>query len=64
MARLDVSCVERGLTKSRASAQDAIKESRVLVNGKIITKPAFDVIENDQIEYIQARKYFCIPWGF
>lgn len=64
MARLDVYCVENALTKSRALAQDAIKASRVLVNGKVIHKPAFEVNEGDQVELLQAENTFVSRGGF
>lgn len=44
--RLDVYLMENGLVKSRTYAQDAIKEGRVSVNGKVVLKPSYDV--NDE----------------
>lgn len=48
MTRLDV-YVSKSL-KSRAKAQDMIKEGRVSVNGKIIKKSSFQVNDEDQID--------------
>ena len=44
--RLDVYLMENGLVKSRTYAQDAIKEGRVSVDGKVVLKPSYDV--NDE----------------
>lgn len=46
--RLDVVCKEK--LKTRAKAQDAIKEGRVSVNGKVILKNSFLVDDEDLIE--------------
>ncbi|MDE5757221.1 MAG: TlyA family RNA methyltransferase, partial [Allobaculum sp.] len=35
---------------SRTRAADAIKARRVQVNGKVVTKPAFEVEEQDDIQ--------------
>lgn len=43
--RLDVYLMENGFVKSRTYAQDAIKEGRVSVNGKVVLKPSYDVID-------------------
>lgn len=45
--RLDVYLTENGLAKSRTYAQDAIKEGRVSVNGKVVLKPSYDVINEN-----------------
>lgn len=45
--RLDVYLMENGLVKSRTYAQDAIKEGRVSVNGKVVLKPSYDVIDEE-----------------
>ena len=43
--RLDVYLMENGFVKSRTYAQDAIKEGRVSVNGKVVLKPSYDVVD-------------------
>lgn len=48
--RLDQYLSTHDITATRARAQDAIKQGRVFVNGKLITKNAFDVNEDDVIE--------------
>ena len=53
--RLDLALVEYGLETSRTRAKNLIAESNVSVNGKVITKPAFDVSENDKIEIIGEK---------
>ncbi|MCF0105769.1 MAG: TlyA family RNA methyltransferase [Holdemanella sp.] len=46
--RLDKACLSQMST--RAKAQDAIKEGRVCVNGKVITKCGFLIEESDEIK--------------
>ena len=53
--RLDLALVEYGLETSRTRAKNLIAESNVSVNGKVITKPAFDVDETDKIEIIGEK---------
>lgn len=54
--RLDVHLVETGLAQSRAKAQDLIRGGRVRVNGKPVTKPAFQVGPKDQVE-VEGERY-------
>ena len=53
--RLDLALVEYGLETSRTRAKNLIAESNVSVNGKVITKPAFDISETDKIEIIGEK---------
>ena len=46
--RLDKACLS--YLPTRAKAQDAIKEGRVSVNGKVITKPGILIYEEDTIQ--------------
>ena len=61
--RLDHYLVEKGLFESRTKAQNAIKKSFVLVDGKIITKPSFeidetmDVVVKDHKEYVSRAAW-------
>ena len=48
--RLDIILTEKGLYNSREKSRQAIKSSRVKVNGKIITKPSFECDENEKFE--------------
>ena len=50
MKRLDTFLFENNFYASREKAKEAIVSARVKVNGKVITKPAFSVGENGQIE--------------
>ncbi len=52
-ARLDVVVKEQLNTRSKA--QDAIKEGRVLVNGKVQTKPSFQIEETDTIQILDKE---------
>ena len=47
--RIDVSLCERGLTKSRTEAKSLILSGAVAVNGKVVLKPSFDVLDGDDI---------------
>lgn len=46
--RLDKACLQ--YVSTRAKAQDAIKEGRVSVNGKVMTKPGVLINEEDEIK--------------
>jgi 23S rRNA (cytidine1920-2'-O)/16S rRNA (cytidine1409-2'-O)-methyltransferase len=50
--RLDLALVERGLVATRARAQGAIRAGHVLVAGKVVTKPADPISEDDEIELL------------
>lgn len=52
MSRLDFELTARSLAKSRNVAQQLIKDGIVFVNGKNITKAAFNVEDTDVIEII------------
>ncbi len=52
--RLDSYLVEIGNLGSRGRAKRAIVEGHVKVNGKIITKPSFDVAYSDSIEVTEG----------
>lgn len=51
--RLDVFLFENKYTNSRTRARNLIELNQVLVNNKIISKPAFEVTENDKIDIIE-----------
>jgi len=57
--RLDTLLVKKGLVKSRNVAESLIKNSKVSVNGKIITKPAKDLVDSTElkIEILEQPKY-------
>lgn len=61
MPRLDKLISDQLETRTRA--RDAIKAGRVLVNGKVINKPSFEVGENDQIEIREAEHDFVSRAG-
>ena len=48
--RLDNYLVDKGLLPSRNIAQGYIKKAKVLVNGAIVTKSAFDVKEGSEVQ--------------
>lgn len=47
--RLDIELVIRSLARSRSHAASLIEQSRVLVNGKVASKPAQKILESDQL---------------
>lgn len=62
--RLDKYLVEAGLCPTRAKAQDAIKEGRVCVRDKIITKNSYEVEETACVEVKEATSRFVSRAGF
>ncbi len=55
--RLDVWLTERGWAKSRAAAQRLILAGCVLVNGRLVDKPATPIPEEAQIELKEPPRY-------
>ncbi len=54
--RLDKYLVENNFFSSRTLAQEAIKEGRVQVNGKIIKKASFEVLPNTKINIQKSKR--------
>lgn len=48
--RLDVALTNLGLAKSRTAAAEIIESGNATVNGKIVFKPSFNVLETDKID--------------
>lgn len=61
--RLDIYLSEQGYCQSRSLAQDAIKEGRVKVNDKIITKASFKLKGDEQIELFSKEHEFASRGG-
>ena len=61
--RLDVYLSSSSLVKSRTEAKGFITSGAVLVNGKIVTKPSFEVSEEDQISVDTSTKRFVSRGG-
>lgn len=55
--RLDIELVIRSLARSRSHAAQLIEQSRVLVNGKVATKPAQKISLNDVLELSGGPDY-------
>jgi 23S rRNA (cytidine1920-2'-O)/16S rRNA (cytidine1409-2'-O)-methyltransferase len=55
--RLDRELVRRGMARSRSHAQSMIASSGVLVNGRVVTRPAEVVITTDRL-VIAARDHY------
>lgn len=62
--RLDKYLVEQGRCPTRAKAQDAIKEGRVCVNQKIITKNSYEVDEGACVEVKEPSLRFVSRAGY
>ena len=56
--RLDIYLFERGMVSSRTEAKGFITDSAVKVNGKVITKPSFDVTEDAVVEVDKSSKKY------
>lgn len=61
--RLDLYLFSNNLTDSRNKAQRLISDSRVTVNGKVITKTSFDVSEKDKVEIISSDEIDFVGRG-
>jgi len=55
--RLDQALVQREHLQSRSQAESYIKLGKVLVGGKVITKPGYAVAHHDKIELLQKELY-------
>lgn len=56
--RLDVYLTEQGLVSSRTEAKGFITASAVKVDGKVITKPSFDIVEGMTVEVDKSNKKY------
>ena len=61
--RLDTFLVESNKFKSRNKASESIQRGEIKVNSKVVTKPAFNVIESDLIEIIYKEEPFVSIGG-
>lgn len=62
--RLDVYLVEKGLFSTRNKAQSAIKDNAISINGKIVSKPNFDVSEFDEVTILKESNPYVSRGGF
>ena len=62
--RLDVYLVEKGLFTTRNKAQSAIKDNAISINGKIVSKPNFDVSEFDDVTIVKESNPYVSRGGF
>jgi 23S rRNA (cytidine1920-2'-O)/16S rRNA (cytidine1409-2'-O)-methyltransferase len=56
--RADILIFEKGLAKSRSMAVELIKDGRIKINGKIITKNSEQIDENSEIELLGDEKQY------
>ena len=61
--RLDLYLYENGFCLSRTEAKNFIQQGAVKVNGESITKPAFDVSGNENIELDKSSKRYVSRGG-
>lgn len=57
MSRLDIELVNRKLTKTRSQALHFIKESNVLLNGIVCTKPNKEIKETDILTLVAEPRF-------
>ena len=62
--RLDICLLDRSLAKSRTEAKSLIIDGKVTVNGKIITKPSYDVTNECSVEADRSHLLFVSRGGF
>ena len=55
--RLDNYLFQGGYAQSRNKAQELIKSMQVFVDGKIVSKPSFDVDEESSIKILNSKQY-------
>lgn len=56
--RLDIYLVEKEMVFSRTEAKNFITSSAVQVNGKVVSKPAYDVSDNDEVKIDKSSKKY------
>jgi 23S rRNA (cytidine1920-2'-O)/16S rRNA (cytidine1409-2'-O)-methyltransferase len=56
--RLDVYLTERGLVSSRTEAKGFITSSSVKVDGRVVTKPSFDIVDGVNVEIDKSSKKY------
>ncbi|RZA07933.1 MAG: TlyA family RNA methyltransferase, partial [Proteobacteria bacterium] len=61
--RLDLALMERGLASTRTKAQDLIRQGKVLVNGKVIKQPGFDVEAAAEVSLTEAEHPYVSRGG-
>ena len=54
--RIDLYLAENGYCKSRSKAAEAVKEGKVLVNGKPVEKPSFLVEEGMEVTLLESEE--------
>lgn len=62
--RLDLFLAENGLVDSRTDAKNFIQSGQVIVNGKVVTKPAYPIVGNEDIAVDKSSKKFVSRGGF
>lgn len=61
--RIDLFLFEKGYVTSRERAKKLVADSRVSVNGKVITKPSYDVDDNDIVDVSKSETYEYVSRG-
>jgi len=62
--RLDIFLAENGLVDSRTDAKNFIQSGQVIVNGKVVTKPAYSIVGNEDISVDKSSKKYVSRGGF
>ena len=55
--RVDKYLVENNLVPSRTYAENLVLKGKVKVDGRVITKPSFDIKENMSVEIVEDEGY-------
>ena len=63
MERIDKEIVNRGIVDSRAKAQELIKQGKILVDNKVITKSSLQVSDKDKIEVLDNELFKYVSRG-
>ena len=61
--RIDLFLLERGYTKSRTEAKSLVEAGAVTVNGRLVVKPSFDVIGEEEISVDRSSIRFASRGG-
>ncbi len=57
MARFDMALVEQGLCETRSKAKMEIEAGHATINGRVCTKPAANINENDKLALTEALPF-------
>ena len=62
--RLDLFLAKNGFVDSRTDAKNFIQGGQITVNGRVVTKPAYDIAGDEDIEVDKSSKRYVSRGGF